>query len=221
MRTLSRRVPAALLGGMMVMVGMVHAQDESLSPNVNAGIGKDAGKAMERFDSPNRDVIKQREQILEACALKPGMAIADVGAGSGFHARLFAEKVSSEGKVYAVEIFQEMLDHIEEECKKQKVANLSCVLGTTTSTGLEKGSADVIFTSNTYHHFEYPFKMLASIHQALRPGGRLIIIDDKNKSNHVRASQAEVVAEVQKAGFSLIDQREFSKRNFIARFEKK
>lgn len=203
------------------VAGIACAQERSLSVKVNEDIGKNPTRAISRFESPKRDVVKGIEQILEACELKPGMQIADVGAGSGLHARLFAGKVLPGGKVYAVEIFQDFLNHIEATCQTQRIDNVVCVLGTTTSSMLQPASVDVVFTCNTYHHFEYPFKMLASIRDALRPGGRLIIIDDKKKTKHVRADKASVIREVEQAGFKLVDETDFSERNFLARFEKR
>jgi len=201
--------------------GMAAAQEKSLSPKVNEKIKKNIKGSMARFESPKRDVVKRSDELLKACELKPGMDIADVGAGSGLHARLFARAVAPGGKVYATEIFEDMLKHIEAQCETQKIDNVTCVLGTTTSSKLQPESVDVVFSCNTYHHFEYPFKMLASIREALRPGGRLVLIDDKKKSDHVRADQATVIKEVKKAGFELVDQKSFSDRNFMARFEKK
>ena len=74
------------------------------------------------------------------------------------------------------------------------------------------------FQNDTYHHFEYPFKMLASIREALRPNGRFVIIDFKDKSSHVRADSKTVIEEISKAGFRLIDSGDFSEMFFIARF---
>jgi len=205
---------------LVAATGIAWAQEKSLSPNVNEKIHKDPKKAMAKFDSPNRDVVKRSAELLEACELKPGMVMADVGAGSGLHARLFAKAVAPGGKVHAVEILQKMLDHIAAQCKTQNIDNVECVVCTTTDCKLPPESMDLVFTCNTYHHFEYPFKMLGSIRSALRPGGRLIIIDDIKKSNHVRADKATVIEEVKQAGFTLIDEEDFSKRNFLARFEK-
>ena len=75
-----------------------------------------------------------------------------------------------------------------------------------------------MITCDTYHHFEYPFKMMASIHKALRPGGQFIIIDFKDKSWHVRTDSKTVIEEVTGSGFKLIDSREILDRFFIARF---
>ncbi|MEJ2246860.1 MAG: class I SAM-dependent methyltransferase [Acidobacteriota bacterium] len=193
------------------------AQDESLAPGINERFKQQPGLSIRQFDFTNRD-LKQQQEILDACELKPGMDVADIGAGSGVHVRLFAEKVLPAGKVYAVDIVQEFLDHIEVTSKEKELKNVLCVLGSTTSTNLKPSSVDVVFSNDTYHHFEYPFKMLASIREALRPNGKFVIIDFKDKSSHVRADSNTVIEEISKAGFRLIDSRDFSGMFFIARF---
>jgi ubiquinone/menaquinone biosynthesis C-methylase UbiE len=193
------------------------AQDESLAPGINDRLKQQPSQAIKQFDFTNRD-LKQQKEILDACELKPGMDVADIGAGSGVHVRIFAEKVLPAGKVYAVDIVQEFLNHIEMTCKERKIENVRCVLGSATSCNLEPSSIDVVFSSDTYHHFEYPFKMLASIRNALRPNGKLVIIDFKDKSGHVRADSKTVIQEISKSGFQLIDSRDFSGMLFLARF---
>jgi ubiquinone/menaquinone biosynthesis C-methylase UbiE len=195
----------------------VWAQDESLAPGINERFKQQPDLAIRQFDFSSGDAAQQKE-ILDACDLKPGMDVADIGAGSGVHVRLFAEKVSPAGKVYAVDIVQEFLDHIAAACKDKGIKNVACVLGSDTSTNLEPDSVDLVFSSDTYHHFEYPFKMLASIRNALRPNGRFIIIDFKDKSGHVRADSKTVIEEISGSGFRLIDSRDFTRMFFIARF---
>jgi len=193
------------------------AQDQSLAPGINERFKQQPDLSIKQFDFTNRDLRRQKE-ILDACELKPGMDVADIGAGSGVHARLFAEKVLPAGKVYAVDIVQEFLNHIEMTCKEKKIENVRCVLGSATSCNLEPSSVDVVFSSDTYHHFEYPFKMLASIRKALRPNGIFVIIDFKDRSSHVRADSKTVIEEISKSGFELIDSRDFSGMYFLARF---
>ena len=193
------------------------AQDESLAPGINERFKQQPDLSIKQFDFTSRDPVQQKA-ILDACELKPGMDVADVGAGSGVHARLFAEKVLPSGKVYAVDIVQEFLDHIEKTCRENEIKNVQCVLGSDTSSNLEPSSVDVVFSCDTYHHFEYPFEMMASIHKALRPDGRFIIIDFKDKSGHVRADSKTVIEEIKRAGFRLIDSKDFSQMFFIARF---
>jgi precorrin-6B methylase 2 len=193
------------------------AQEGSLAPGINERFKQQPDLSIRQFDFTNRDVDQQKE-ILDACELEPGMDVADIGAGSGVHARLFAEKVLPSGKVYAVEIIQEFLDHIEMTCREKGIKNVLCVLGSATSSNLEPSSVDVVFSNDTYHHFEYPFKMLASIRKSLRPNGKLVIIDFKDKSNHVRADSETVIEEISRSGFRLIDSRDFSEMFFLARF---
>ena len=181
----------------------VWAQDESLAPGINERFKQQPNQSINQFDFANRDLNQQKE-ILDACGLKPGMEVADIGAGSGVHVRLFAEKVLPEGKVYAVDIVQEFLDHINATCKEKGIKNVQSVLGSDTSCNLEPSSVDLVFTCDTYHHFEYPFKMMASIREALRPNGQFVIIDFKDKSWHVRADSQTVIEEISKSGFKYL-----------------
>ncbi len=218
-RTFSPTRKIVLLGLTCLFVLGVNAraQDESVAPGINERFKQQPDQSIKQFDFTNRD-LKQQKEILDALGLKPGMDVADIGAGSGVHVRLFSEKVLPAGKVYAVDIIQEFLDHIALTCKEQKIKNVLCVLGSATSCYLELSSVDLVFSSDTYHHFEYPFKMLASIRKALRPDGKLVIIDFKDKSSHVRADSKTVIEEIAKSGFELIDSRDFSGMYFLARF---
>ena len=121
------------------------------------------------------------------------MVVADVGAGTGLFTRPIAAAVGPEGKVLAVDITEKFVEHIKKTCREEGLENVRTVLSTPTSAELPPASADLVFTCDTYHHFEFPFKMLASIHQALRPEGRLIVIDRKLASDHARAGQETVV----------------------------
>lgn len=195
----------------------IRAQEKSLAPGINERFKEQPDQSIKQFDFSSNDPKLQKE-ILETCKLKPGMDVADIGAGSGVHARLFAEKVLPVGKVYAVDIVQEFLDHIDTTSKENGIKNVKCVLGSDTSCNLGPSSVDLVFTCDTYHHFEYPYKMMTSIHKALRPNGQFIIVDFKDKSWHVRADSKTVIEEISKAGFTLIESREFSNMFFIARF---
>ena len=124
------------------------AQDESLAPGINERFKQQPDLSIKQFDFTNRDPRQQKE-ILDACELKPGMDVADIGAGSGVHVLLFAEKVLPAGKVYAVDIVQEFLDHIEKTCRENEIKNVQCVLGSDTSSNLEPSSVDVVFSTPT------------------------------------------------------------------------
>jgi ubiquinone/menaquinone biosynthesis C-methylase UbiE len=216
--SLTRKIVLLGLACLFVLNISAWVQDESLSPGINETFKEQPDISIKLFDSIALHSVKQQKEILEACELKPGMDVADIGAGSGVHVRIFGEKVLPAGKVYAVDIIQEFLDHIEATCREKEIKNVICVLGSATSCNLESSTIDVAFCCDTYHHFEYPYRMMASIREALRPNGKFVIIDFKDKSRHVRADSKTVIEEISQSGFRLIESRDFSNMFFLARF---
>lgn len=183
---------------------------------------------VERFESEGREVYDQREAIVVQSGVRPGMTVADVGAGTGLFTRLFARAVGPRGQVYAVDISRTFIDNVRRTSREQGLTNVTGIVNSQTDTGLPPSSVDLVFLCDTYHHFEYPEKMLASIRRALKPGGTLIIIDFERipgKSSawilgHVRAGREQVIREVEAAGFRLIDQPALLKENFYLRFRR-
>src|SRR5262249_26808072 len=154
---------------------------------------------------------------------------ADVGAGTGLFTRLFAKEVGPDGKVYAVDIAPKFLEHIRATCQKAGITNVTTVLGTDSSVELPERSVDRVFICDTYHHFEFPYRTMASIHKALKPGGQVVLVDFKRipgKSRvwvliHVRAGQDVVTQEVVQSGFKLVgEEKDILDENYLIRFEK-
>jgi predicted methyltransferase len=209
---------------------LVFAQQESVKPGINDTF-KDPNveEFIGRFEKEGREAFDRREEIVEACRIKPGMTIADIGAGTGLFTRMFAPHVGSEGRVYAVDISDKFLKHIDTFAKSTGLKNVIAVLGRQDSVNLPPQSIDLAFICDTYHHFEFPQKLLASIHRALKPGGQLILIDFHRIEgissdwimSHVRAGQEVFVKEVEDAGFRQIDENEdLLKESYFVRFEK-
>lgn len=203
-----------------------------VDPKINAPFRKPNVKDyVKRFEAEDRENYAHRHEIVAALALKPGMAIADIGAGTGVFTRLFADKVGPTGKVYAVDIARPFLDHIAAESKKRGQGQVVTVLCSQEATNLPAGSVDVAFLSDVYHHLEKPEKTLASIRQALRPGGRLVVVEfdrvpgrsSEFVLNHVRASQAVFRKEIEDAGFAVLPTPDAPKlkENFFLAFEKR
>lgn len=208
------------------------AQEESVRPGINKSfLAPDAEveQWVERFEGESREVFDRREKIADALQLKPGMSVADVGAGTGLFTRLMAERVGKEGKVYAVDIAPKFLEHIDSVARKLEQPQIKTVLGTDDSPNLSENSIDLVFTSDTYHHFEFPHRMMTAIHKALKPKGRVIIVDfirEEGKSSewtleHVRAGQDVVEQEIIAAGFKKVEQIDVGLReNYFLVFEK-
>ncbi|MEL7369445.1 MAG: methyltransferase domain-containing protein [Myxococcota bacterium] len=169
----------------------------------------DGPSAVEVLERDGREVYEARAAILEVLDLRPGQAVADIGAGSGLFTQLFAQSVGKTGAVFAVDIGEKMLAYIAKSAEKAGRTQVRTVLGTAKSARLPPDSVDMIFVSDTYHHFEYPQSMLASMRRALRPNGRLVIIDFERIEGvssdwllkHVRAGKAVVIEEIEAAGF--------------------
>jgi predicted methyltransferase len=222
-------LPILMLALAAAPQGFTLAQDASVRPGINKPYeNPEVGNFVKRFEGESREVFRSREAILAACNIKPGMAVADVGAGTGLFTRLIAPRVLPKGKVYAVDISKSFVEHIAETCKEQNITNVETVLCTDVSTELPPASVDLVFSSDTYHHFEFPFKVLASIHQSLRPGGQLIIVDytkepgktSESMMKHVRADKATVIKEITDAGFKLAEDKDFMKEQYFIRFVK-
>lgn len=189
------------------------AQERSVRPGINDPYADpDLDQWIGRLEADDRAIFKYRHAIVAALALEPGMEVADVGAGTGFLTLMIARALGPQGRVYAVDVVPEFLEHIAREAKEDGVANVTTVLGDQKTTRLETGSVDVILVSDTYHHFEFPRHTLASLHDALRDDGRLVVIDfervegvsDDFAIEHVRAGKGTVTDEIKDAGFDVL-----------------
>ncbi len=204
------------------------ADEQNVNPTINQHyLNPDFDTWVERFERDGREVYDYRKQIVSTLKLKPDNVIADIGAGTGLFTRLFARAVP-QGKVYAVDISKTFIDNIIRSAHAQNLHNIDGIINTQHSVNLPVNSIDMAFTSDTYHHFEYPQTMLSSIHQALKSGGRLVIIDFRKdpqvSSNwvmgHTRANKQQVIKEVSRAGFKLLREHDLLTENFFLEFTK-
>lgn len=188
----------------------------------------DVNSWVEKFEQDHREICAQRVAIAEAVGLKPGMKIADVGAGTGLFEPLFSTLVGPGGKVYALDISPEFVDHIRRRALIEALQNVEARRCPDDATGLPAASVDVVFVCDVYHHFEHPEKNLASIRATLGDGGRLVVVDfDKVEGqssdfvlHHVRAGKSAVIEELAAAGFRLDHEVGLMKENWFAVFVK-
>ena len=224
-----RRLAATTLG-LVLLVLIASGQDKSVKPGINDPFkNPDVQKYAKTFEGESREVFAKRKEIVAACKLKPGMVVADVGAGTGLFTRLFAPAVGPTGKVIAVDISEKFLEHVQKTSRAAGLHNVTPVLCNQDSVDLPANSVDVVFVCDTYHHFEFPQRTLASISKALRPGGRLIVVDfiripGKSREwtlKHVRAGQDVVEKEITAAGFRKTDEvKNLLKENYFVTFTK-
>lgn len=223
-----------MLVAILVILTASAAHGESAeAPVVGADINAyyhdaDFERWREIFESPGREVYDQRFAILDELELRPGLRVADVGAGTGLYTMLMARAVGPSGQVYAVDVSESFVTAIGSRAQAEGLGNVVPLLGRQKDTGLAPASLDLVLTVDTYHHFEYPRAMLDSIHAALVPNGVLAIIDYQRIPGltsrwimgHVRAGRDEVIEEVEQAGFKLIDEPLRLRGNYFLRFRK-
>lgn len=191
----------------------------------------DVEQWVQRWEVESREIYSERAKIVEALELKEGMRVADVGAGTGLFVELLSKAAGKEGRVYAVDIAPRFVEHIKERAKVTGLSNVEPILSTEQSVSLPAASVDVVLLCDTYHHFSEPAIMLRSIHQALRPGGRLVVVDFERIPgqsrewvlNHVRGGKDVFKAEIEAAGFAFSDEVaiEGFRENYLLRFQRK
>lgn len=129
------------------------------------------------LEREEREREERGDLLLRELALKPGMDVMDVGAGTGYYARRIAALVGPNGKVYAIDVQPEMVEMLNDLARRPGLGNIKPVLGSEKSVTLADGVADLAIMVDVYHELEFPSEMLASITRALRPGGRVVFVE--------------------------------------------
>ncbi len=208
-------------------------KQESVKPGINESYlnpDLDVNRWVSVLERESREIYIYRHKMTEAVGLKPGMAVADIGVGTGLFVEPFAQKIGSNGQLYAVDIAPKFAEHIRERAVAKGLAQVTVVLSREDSVTLPANSIDVAFICNVYHHFEYPQPTLTSIHRALRPGGTLVLVEferipGKSREwvlDHVRAGKIVFTKEIEATGFRLVEEVAIQglKENYFLRFAK-
>jgi ubiquinone/menaquinone biosynthesis C-methylase UbiE len=167
--------------------------------------------------SPDRDQRQKPGDLVKAMGLRPGMTVADVGTGIGYMLPHLSRAVGALGQVIAEDIFDDFLAAARMEALNQQLANVTFVKGMDKDPSLPEGAADVVLVLDAYHHFDYPEDMLAGIHKALKPNGRLVVVEyyrtaaampNGNALTHIRLNKPDVIKEIEANHFRLVSERE-------------
>lgn len=205
--------------------------ETNVNPEINDNFKAqemDPSHWVERFEREGREVYDQRHEIVEAIGIEAGMDVADVGCGTGLYTFLFSDKIGPEGRVYAVDISEPFLNRVGGHAISTGRQNIQTLLASDTSSNLPPNSVDLVYICDTYHHFEFPHNTMLSIHQALRKGGQVVVVDFIREEgvssewtlNHVRAGKEVFTDEITKAGFELVEEIPLLESNYILRFRK-
>ena len=160
------------------------------------------------LERPERQFEENSALLLKNLNLKSGMQIADIGAGSGYYTSLIAKRIGN-GKVYAVDVEPQMILFLNERIKEEKLSNVVTVLGSETSVRLPASSLDMMLLVDVYHEFSFPYEMGQSMYNALKPDGRLVLVEFRSEDESVpiktihKMSVAQSVKELKAVGFKL------------------
>lgn len=187
----------------------------------------DIKQYLEQLDSTERDRYQKPAQVIESLRVKPGMAVGDLGSGSGYFTRRFVEAVTETGMVYAIDVEPEMLAYVKESVIHMHTAfTAEFILARPDSPKLPFESIDLLFVCNTVHHLEERSKYFRDLQSSLKPGARIAIIDfypDERSGElgfpkHHLVSRDTVIHEMAEAGYKLQREHSFLPKQYFLEF---
>ena len=161
------------------------------------------------LERAEREQEEAPTKAIEALELKPGMVIADIGAGSGYYTSRLAKKVAPSGRVYATDIQPGMIEILNRRVKAEGLTNVETILGVMDDPKLPPSSIDLAIMVDVYHELQQPQVFLQRLKPAFRPGGRLVLLEFRKEDPQVpilevhKMSVAEVKAELEAEGFAI------------------
>jgi len=174
------------------------------------------------FGDEKRDLWQKPDEVIRIIGLKPGQVVVDIGAGDGYFTRRFAKAVAPAGRSIGLEVKSDLVEKMSEDARKSGLANYEARLVDTDDPKLAPASIDVIFLCDTYHHIDSRVDYFRKARQALRPGGRLVILDmvrSKRNTDH-SVIREDVIEELQRAGYRLAKEYDLLKpRQYFFEFE--
>jgi precorrin-6B methylase 2 len=161
---------------------------------ISAVMGWQGAAWLEREE---RDREERTDLLLAALALQPGMVVADIGAGTGYLSRRMAPVVMPGGKVWAVDVQPQMISFLQGTVKRSGLSQIEPRLGAVDNIGLPAGSVDLAIMVDVYHELAFPYEVMASVMQALKPGGRVVFVEYKAEDPQVPIKRLHKMSEAQ------------------------
>jgi ubiquinone/menaquinone biosynthesis C-methylase UbiE len=163
------------------------------------------------FDDPGRDAWQKPAEVVHALEISAGMRVADLGAGTGYFSRYLSAAVGDAGTVFAVEVEPNLVVHLRERAEKEQTPNVVPILASADNPRLPAGAVDLMLIVDSLHHIDKRIDYLRRLQRALKPGGRVAVIDFKKEDNipvgppvEHRLAREEVVEEFRRAGYRLV-----------------
>jgi ubiquinone/menaquinone biosynthesis C-methylase UbiE len=217
---MSKRTGIAGVIAVVIACTLAAAAQQAARPGFHPISGRQYANVMsyrgaDWLDREERDIEEDPDAALEALDLAPGLVVADVGAGSGYMTVRMAQRVGAEGRVYATDIQPEMIELLGERLADERITNVVPVLGLVDDPKLPDSAIDLELLVDVYHELSEPQKMLRGLRRALKPGGRLVLLEYRKEDPSVpilelhKMSVEQAKLEVEAEGFELtrVDER--------------
>jgi FkbM family methyltransferase len=209
-----------ILVSFLLFIGNANAQDRYQYRDGDPdGIGKwymgrEIAYVMSHYgiswlERPEREKEERVTLLLKNMDLLPGMVVADIGAGSGYHA-VRMSKMVGEGKIYAVDVEPKMIEYLNKRIKDEGYSNIITVLGKEQSVELPPASTDIMLMVDVYHELSFPYEIARSMSVALKPGGKLFLVEYRAEDNTVpikqvhKMTEKQAIKELKAAGFIFV-----------------
>jgi ubiquinone/menaquinone biosynthesis C-methylase UbiE len=208
-----RALPFILLTALAIAQAATQAQTQTQTRRQPAPVMSFEGA--DWLTRPERIQEEDPDRMLAALDIKKGSVVADIGAGVGYHVWRMADIVGPTGKVYAEDIQEGMIRLLKKNIDDRKLRNVEIVLGTPTDPKLPKDSLDLILMVDVYHEFSEPVTMMRRIQDALKPNGRVVLVEFRKEDPNVpiqplhKMSVGDVRAELEPLGFKFQRSLEF------------
>ena len=204
----------ALAGCALALAATLAGAQAVVTPGVHPVSGRRFAGVMglqgaEWLERSERELEEEPDKALDALGTLTGATVADVGAGSGYFTVRLASRVGSKGRVYANDVQPEMLKMLGARLARERIANVTLVQGALDDPRLPASSLDVVLMVDVYHEFSEPQKMLRAIRAALKPGGRLVLLEYRKEDPDVpirlehKMTVEEARLELEAEGFRL------------------
>jgi ubiquinone/menaquinone biosynthesis C-methylase UbiE len=184
----------------------------------------DIDKAVKMFEDPERDTWQKPDEVVKQLQLRPGNVVADIGAGTGYFTRRFAAAVGPSGQALGLDIEASMVAYMTEDAQKHGLAHYTARQVSPHDPQLAPQSVDVVFICDTYHHMQDRVAYVRLLAQALKPGGRVVIVDFQKRPIPLgppmewKLAPETVTEEFRQAGFQLTRSVEFLPYQYFLEF---
>jgi arsenite methyltransferase len=172
----------------------------------------DVSRWVDVFDDPGRDAWQKPDAVISEIGIKPGMTVADLGAGTGYFSVRLAKAVGDNGRVLAIDVEPKLVDYMKERATKAKLTQVVAVLAPTDDPKLPAAGVDCVLIVDTWHHIDDRLHYVAKLAAGLKPGGRVAVVDFKKGDFPVGPPDAhkltaeEIIAEFASAGWKKVTQ---------------